>query len=251
MKRKYNLKKPLIKKYAMPEAGVLPESVDLESQFPPVFDQGQESSCTGNGWAGIWSFFELKALKEKAAAPEEFSTSTFISASRQFIYYCERARDGDVNEDAGSQIATGAWVLSNVGCCDETIWPYSENNWQTRPSPAAYLEATNHKIPNAFSLNSIADIKSCLADGFPIVLGIEVFSGLESDEAATTGMVPMPSPSEESVGGHCIVIVGYDESTKKFKLRNSWGTDWGKNGYFFLDYQYIQLYGSEFMTLRK
>ena len=37
-------------------------------------------------------------------------------------------------------------------------------------------------------------------------------------------------------GGHAVTIVGYDDDKKEFKIQNSWGTRWGKNGYTTLKY---------------
>jgi len=251
MSHRFNVQLKSKLTFSIPNVQSLPPSIDLESAFPPVFDQGQEGSCTGNGWAGVWAFFELLDLKQKCAAPEEFSTTSFVPASRQFIYYCERDHEGTIAQDAGSQISTGAWVLANIGCCDEAIWPYSQDNWETKPSTEAYEEAANHKILNSFALNDFLDIKHCLADGYPVICGIEVFDNIESDEVAQTGILNMPTAEDKLQGGHCVVIVGYDDSTSRFKIRNSWGTTWGMNGYFTVEYCYISQYGSEFMTLRK
>jgi C1A family cysteine protease len=49
----------------------------------------------------------------------------------------------------------------------------------------------------------------------------------------------MPGHHEKVVGGHCVVLVGYDDSHKQFIVRNSWGTGWGQAGYFMMPYQYL------------
>ena len=41
------------------------------------------------------------------------------------------------------------------------------------------------------------------------------------------------------LGGHAIVIVGYDEEKRLFTFRNSWGEDWGDKGYGYLPYDYV------------
>jgi C1A family cysteine protease len=40
-------------------------------------------------------------------------------------------------------------------------------------------------------------------------------------------------------GGHAICFVGYDSKKKLIKFKNSWGTNWGDNGYGYLPYNYI------------
>ena len=49
----------------------------------------------------------------------------------------------------------------------------------------------------------------------------------------------LPKPSEKQLGGHAVMAVGYDESTKRVLVRNSWGADWGIKGYFTIPYDYI------------
>ncbi len=49
----------------------------------------------------------------------------------------------------------------------------------------------------------------------------------------------MPAPSEQSVGGHAVLAVGYDDTQQVFLVRNSWGSGWGMQGYFSLPYAYL------------
>jgi C1A family cysteine protease len=84
-------------------------------------------------------------------------------------------------------------------------------------------------------------LKSVLAQGFPIVCGISVYESFESAYVAQTGIVPMPGPNENLLGGHCVDIVGYSDNSKTFIMRNSWGLGWGLNGsgYFTIPYAYL------------
>jgi C1A family cysteine protease len=83
-------------------------------------------------------------------------------------------------------------------------------------------------------------MKTCLASGFPIVVGISVYSSFESQAVATSGNVPMPNINKEQcLGGHAVLVVGYDDTSKHWIMRNSWGTSWGMAGYFTLPYMYL------------
>jgi C1A family cysteine protease len=82
-------------------------------------------------------------------------------------------------------------------------------------------------------------MKNCLASGFPFTFGFSVYQSFETKEVAQTGIVPLPQPNETLLGGHCVVAVGYDDEKQLFKCRNSWGTDWGDKGYFYMPYQYM------------
>ena len=62
----------------------------------------------------------------------------------------------------------------------------------------------------------------------------------------------MPSPGEGIQGGHAVMAVGYDDTAKRFIIRNSWGTDWGLKGYFTMPYEYLMTenLSDDFWTIR-
>jgi C1A family cysteine protease len=85
----------------------------------------------------------------------------------------------------------------------------------------------------------LTQMKGCLASGFPFVIGFTVYESFESDEVAKTGRMPMPAPREHVLGGHAVMVVGYDDKVERFRMRNSWGTSWGLKGYFTMPYAYL------------
>jgi C1A family cysteine protease len=78
-----------------------------------------------------------------------------------------------------------------------------------------------------------------LASGLPIVVGFTVYQSFESDQVTETGIVPVPGHHEQVVGGHAVLVVGYDDSQSRFIVRNSWGDQWGLHGYFLMPYAYL------------
>jgi len=42
------------------------------------------------------------------------------------------------------------------------------------------------------------------------------------------------------VGNHAVTIVGYDLSSSVFIIKNSFGIDWGLNGYFYMPFEYAK-----------
>ena len=209
-------------------AGTLPSVIDLRSQGPTPYDQGQLGSCTGNGIARVVQF---DAMKQKLP---------IFMPSRLFIYYNERAIEGTVKQDAGANIRDGIKSVANQGVCSEVDWPYNIKKFAIKPSVKCYANAVKNKSliyrPVAQDLNTI---KACLAEGFPIVLGASLYSSFESDTVASTGVVPMPGKNESIIGGHCFVIEGAIDSVKRFICCNSWGTGWGEGGYFSIPYDYL------------
>ncbi|MFH0772349.1 MAG: C1 family peptidase, partial [Candidatus Omnitrophota bacterium] len=63
--------------------------------------------------------------------------------------------------------------------------------------------------------------------------------------------VPMPKKKERAIGGHAVMAVGYNRSTERFIVRNSWGKDWGKDGYCTMPFEYLQTLSGDFWTIRK
>jgi len=211
----------------------LPPSVDLRPVDSPILDQGELGSCTGNGIAGCINFIQKGFF-----------------ASRLFIYYNERAIEGTTNKDSGANIRDGINSVVKQGACSEDIVPYDISQFTVKPSQEAYDNALKDVVTEYLALEGVEDIKNCLAQGFPVVCGITVFESFESAQVATTGIVPIPEPSEQELGGHCVKIVGYDDSNQRFIVANSWGTGWGEFGYFTIPYAYIEKYGSDFWTIR-
>jgi C1A family cysteine protease len=85
-----------------------------------------------------------------------------------------------------------------------------------------------------------------------VVIGFDVYESFESDVVARTGMMPYPNTAtEELLGGHAVCLVGYNDTTQRFIARNSWGTSWGDQGYFYMPYQVIQntTMSSDFWTI--
>ncbi|HTB79532.1 MAG TPA: C1 family peptidase [Opitutaceae bacterium] len=229
--------------YAAPMQVVakLPSKVDLRPQCPPVYDQGQLGSCTANSIGGG---FEFTLIKEKK--PD-------FMPSRLFIYYNERVIEGTVKSDSGAQIRDGIKSIANQGVCAESEWPYIITKFTTKPPAKAYKDALkNQALSYSRVTQSLNQFKGCLASGYPFVFGITVYESFESQEVAKTGNVPMPASHEKSLGGHAILAVGYDDSTQRFIIRNSWGPGWGQKGYFTLPYAYLLDTGlsSDFWTIR-
>jgi C1A family cysteine protease len=76
--------------------------------------------------------------------------------------------------------------------------------------------------------------------GLPIQFGIEVYTSFESQTAAAQGIILCPDPTtEQLLGGHALVLVGYNHPAQTLLFRNSWGTGWGQSGYATIPYAYI------------
>ena len=205
----------------------LPPQVSALTAFIPAWDQGQLGSCTAHGTGRIWS--HRYAIEKKTMNPP--------MPSRLFIYYNERAMEGSTDSDDGAAVSDGLQVLATLGAPVEADWPYDISQFAVKPPEAAYLDALQEvalQYENVDERN-INAIKSALALGFPITFGTTLFESFE-DSWSVPGVMPMPGPKEQMIGGHCMCIDGYDNSMQAFHVMNSWGTGWGMSGAFWMPY---------------
>jgi C1A family cysteine protease len=220
----------------------LPKAVDLRAEFPAVYNQGDMNSCTSNAIAAAIEFDEIhQKMKEK-----------FVP-SRLFIYYNERAVEGTVDKDAGGQIRDGIKSVANQGVPHEKLWGYDKKILKVKPKAECYSQAKRYKtVKYLRMMHHLDELKSCLASGFPFVFGIKVYASFQSQEVANSGVLQMPKKGEKVAGLHAIVAVGYDDSAQRFIVRNSFGKDWGMNGYFTIPYAYLldPKLAHDFWTLR-
>jgi C1A family cysteine protease len=210
------------------EVAKLPLSWDMESKMPVIYDQGALGSCTANA-AGALAEYLLKRWNKPDFMP-----------CRLAIYYWERVLENTVNEDSGASIADSIQVMVTNGVPHETLWTYSIPTFRNPPSAAVRADGLLHKVSGQVSLpQDLNHMKAALASNWPVLFGFTVYQSFESNAVATTGIVPMPKPGERVLGGHAVMLVGYDDAKQMFKVRNSWGTGWGQRGYFWMPYQYV------------
>jgi C1A family cysteine protease len=201
----------------------LPRQVDLRDNLGAVEDQGNASSCVANAAVGA-----LEHQQRKAGKP-------VVELSRMFVYFNARRMSGDQNDDCGSSTAAGMAAFLAFGAPPETVWPYDLNLLTKEPSREVYEQAAANTPIEYARADGMQNIKGALASGFPVVMGVSIPQWCYQ-EAGKTGTMPHPPLAEIDKAkremGHAMLLVGYDLDAGHFTVRNSWGQDWGHNGYF-------------------
>lgn len=218
------------RKFRLPRSlPALPESFSLQNEMPPVWDQESTSACTA---------FSATAAYQHRMKVENLPV---FDASKLFLYYNERLLEGDVDKDEGATVRDSMVALQQYGNLSEDQFPFSEGNVLIKPSEADYTAAAKRKVVSFKAVDQDElSIKTAVFGHNPICFGIMVYDSFESDTVARTGMVPMPNTQFDRVlGAHAVCLVGWNDSLKSFLVRNSWGSNWGREGYFFLPYQYV------------
>jgi C1A family cysteine protease len=198
--------------------------VDLRNKLNISYDQGRLGSCTAN--ALCYSFI--------------FNDPTF-SPSRLFLYYNTRLLDGTILIDNGSTLTQSINALIKYGVCSENNNPYVISKFKNKPSNISYVEGLEHQVISASKvLQTLDGLKDCLKSNQPFVVGILIYSSFESLTTFKRGIVTMPNVKKERLlGGHAVTCVGYNDVTQVWIMKNSWGSKWGDNGYFYLPYNYL------------
>lgn len=206
---------------------VLPSAVDLRDKCSPVVDQGQLGSCTANAMAsGLREYLLLR------------SGQPFTRLSRLYLYWHERLIEGTLNEDAGAQIRDGMKVMQKLGVCPEADYPYAIEHFTDKPTDAAEKSAALYRIGEYHRVASLSLLKAALAQGLPVVIGFAVYDSFETREVADNGIVPIPNAETENMlGGHAVLAVGYDDEKGHVIIRNSWGEGWGDAGHCYFPYE--------------
>lgn len=217
-----------------------PNTVDLRNYCSPIEDQGNLGSCTSQAIVGNIEFLNKRNNKQN-------------DLSRLFVYYYERLLEGTVNYDSGAYIRDGIKACYTYGTPLEGYWPYNISQYRTKPSTVAINDAARRKVT---LYERITDHNGCLdalTNGYPVTIGFYVYSSFESASVARTGIMPFPNTAREQLlGGHAVLLVGYNKTNQTYIARNSWGTSWGDKGYFYMPFRVIQTttMSSDFWTIK-
>jgi GNAT superfamily N-acetyltransferase len=176
-------------------------------------------------------------------APSRSQTASFIS-SRLFGYVLCKRLDGF----PGAAGTTAWWtnrVFKGYGACDERFLPSgtveSEDEvLKVKIAPEAFRDARKHRCFAYQRIYTINDVKRALIHFAPLptpltpIVCFDVFEGLYS---TPSGRVPLPQSGDSRIGGHCVLITGYDDYQRVFHFLNLSGMEWGENGT--LPYEYF------------
>lgn len=193
-----------------------------------VLDQGQHSSCTGHATAAFW-----QQIMISRGIPQ------VITFSPTFNWYFSRKSEGTEQEDDGVQLRSALAALNTYGLPPIDKWP-EEAAINLEPNELSKIYAFGLKLDRYERCNSLADIKYALAiEDQSVCLGIGIFESWYGDKTSSTGHIDY-DPKAKSIGGHALLIVGYNDRTEELVVLNSWGTSYGDKGYVYVPYAMLE-----------
>lgn len=185
--------------------------------------------------------------------PNSNSNEPFLTG--RYTWYLARTLTGLEQEE--TSILANLRAATAKGMCKSELWPQHVVIPSEPVIRAAEADAYKHRIGLYQRLNSIEKMRLSLANGNLIRVGIHVYESIFT--VGIDGVVPMPKPDEVYVGQHAVIVCGYkdDDSSQaesngqlsgRFTIQNSWGSEWGENGFGYISYEYVRTYGVEVFT---
>jgi C1A family cysteine protease len=194
-----------------------------------IENQGQIGSCVANAVAGAYEYLVKRHRGES------------YDVSRLFIYYNARSLSGIAHVDNGTHVRDAIESLKLHGACSERTYPYIHELVNQKPHEEAYQEAASFLVHSVDKIETRLETwKTRLAEGHPIIFALLLFDSF--DNYNQNGLIPMPSSKDHkrnSHSAHAMLCVGYSEPDRVFIVRNSWGKNWGKDGYCYIPYDYL------------
>ncbi|MEO1028560.1 MAG: C1 family peptidase [Pseudomonadota bacterium] len=214
------------------EEVTLPRMVDLRANCSPVEDQGQIGSSVANAIVSAMEYHQIR------------DGSPMRDLSRLFVYYNAR-KLGDRLGQSGTSIGHAMASIMGWGVCTSAMWPYQSELVDQRPSEDCYQAADNMKGIKVAQVSWDDGCKQALANRMPVVFGMRV-SREDFARAGATGEMRAPENGvwNPAMGGHAMLMVGYDDDKNAWLARNSWGPGWGHGGYVWIEYDFLYHYTS-------
>lgn len=211
------------------------ESVDLSMYLPPVGSQGTQGSCVA--WA---TGYYLKSFHENMEDSNNGVAIVNNQMSPAFVY--NQIKAGSCAD--GSSIPDALKLISDTGIVTWQEMPYNQNECNTQPSAAQNVLAGSNKIMSYAPLNGdklFEQAKASLMNNQPVVVAISIdnehFGAIDNKgDAAYREFGGVDAVD----GAHAMLVVGYDDAKTAFKVVNSWGKNWGNDGFVWIDYKAFQ-----------
>lgn len=218
------------------------ESVDLSRFAPARGNQGEQGSCVA--WSSAYAARTIMEAASKGVNPEQ------VKFSPSFLY-------NNIGLDGcqGSYIEKAMDFMQKQGAVPLSQFGYDASDCSRQPNPSLYQLAQQYRIRDYHRLTngnseeiSVRAIKEHLNKDAPVVIGMMV------GESFMQGMMGrdlwQPAAGDESMigmGGHAMCLVGYDDRKYggAFKVMNSWGPQWGNNGFAWIRYADFKNYARE------
>ena len=207
----------------------LPDSVDLSGWLPPARDQGQQSTCVG-----FVTGYALKTYQEARERAWDVRDESH-QFSPSFIF--NRTHQGCT---VGSTMRDALELLRTTGCMTIDTAPYDAENPEGCQEGLGVNDdeaAEEFRIQSwkRIAANDLEQVKAYLAAGVPVPIGIRVYPQWEELRDAGSNAL-YDSSGGEKLASHAVLAIGYDDDRQAIRIFNSYGSEWGDEGFAWILY---------------
>ncbi len=221
------------------KAPVLPSAYDLSSKMPPVLSQGKQGSCTA--WAVGYAALSYVNAASKGSFNYQSATGSLDESSVHspaYIYNQTKATDCI----SGAYLYKVLDLIKSEGACKLKDMAYNQDNCNLMPTPDQKQIASAYKIKDWGRIRIEANtFRKFLYYDFPVIISARLDRNFKNYTGYkdANGEYIWSADSGNDISYHAMVIAGYDDNRKAFKMQNSWGTSWANKGFIWVAYDII------------
>lgn len=214
----------------------IPERVMLEHYFPPIGNQEDKGTCVA--WAVGYNLKTALNAIDNGWDTSILSNPAYQTSPKDLWLCISSQYKGVACSGTGFEPAFSA--LSSVGATSMEVSPYQDFDGcdGVGIGDSSNRISSYYHVINNNELPKVGQLKAYLADSIPLVIGARLgdnFLKWDNDRVINYDTYRYSGMH----ANHAMVLVGYDDKRQAFRVRNSWGTEWGDNGSIWVDYRFF------------
>ena len=214
----------------------IPHAASIRQYSPIPESQGRYGTCVG--WSTAYA---ARTISESAALNRTDRTETSNNVFSPIFVY--KNISNDPTGQSGTYIPDALNFMRDEGAvkrlASERTTPFplimlsSYTNSRRYPISGYVRLFSNPGVPGTVN-ERVPPVKKSLSEGKPVIIGMNVPVSFYNAKGQWR---PYENPNG-SYGGHAMCVVGYDDDIYggAFEIQNSWGTNWGNDGYIWISY---------------
>lgn len=228
-------------------SSTLPSKISYREYTPQVLSQGKTATCVGYavGYAQLSTQQNLKMgvtneVHKIFRAMDPNFLYGFLSLQNKNDQWCQQ----------GTSMGAAMEILYQKGSKPMLWYPWLKCNSTQTFNEFTLALASNYTIDDYFRVpregNFIENVKLALYNKLIVSTGVNLTESFESGATVKYGNWS-PNYNEKIIGGHAMCVIGYDDYRNggSFEVMNSWGTDFGDNGYIWINYKDFNLLANQ------
>lgn len=220
------------------EDGEFPSRVDLSSKFPPIGNQGNYGTCVA--WAAGYNFKTALNAIDNQWTQSQLANKNYQTSPADVWYAIDEDKK---NKDCGgTSFEPVLMAMIDKGASSMGEVPYSrlDNGCSRRSNGNESNRLSNYRlIANGTKGMTPSNFKYYLSQGRPIVFGARLGNRFMQWQGAEVISFDTYVGDDMQHAYHAMVLTGYDDSRHAFRVRNSWGEQWGDRGSIWVDYDFF------------